>query len=1052
MANAAIQEILKPTKYRAVDTSGNNNHGQIYSGRALEFDGVSDYLTSIDSYSNTTELTIAFWMNPDDLSGTEGLIGRNSGSAANGSFSVWFTSGSVRAYVGDGSVHYTGRDGGAGHDYSDQLAEYEIPGKSTWYRIAIVYNFTGKNVKIYANGQEVANKDYTLTTDTGADIVYIGALSSSNLYAGKLSDVQFWESAWTQSDVTFDYLNPESLALNNGGTSLTESNLKLWYPMQDGHRGQQSYIMDGANTGLGDELTTNADMNPDGGGWRFNNKWESGGGEGALDNVYVSTTDPCDDPDESCFYTTFDGKQCMYLKTIGPAGNEVIDEQGIPAIAGTTYKFHIRVWVVQGELEAYHSNNNWQDNVFMSSKTTGEWEDMVLYLTADNPSSTTSGWMIGQAGTGEDVECYIDFASQKAVNDKHHATTEFLGDNLITAANAVKLASDGLTADETDATTGWTNSTTSTFDTSDAVTAHTGSKSITFSPSGNGGRITTDLNDYLTVGRTYKLSIFARHGGSGDGAYIRLASNQGLTSDTTDLVGGGVMYNTVTTFTEYTATFVHSENTRYFGVKETGSNHNGTYYIDSFYVKEVGVASGWTDADQQLDIPQTALQSYNQLAFGLNGGTGNIHYVEADPEPDFGTADFSISYSVFFNDATETIRFYSAATATTVRQLANRLMRIYISDGAGNTIDWTTVTKADVFESGKWYHIVENWNYSGSDWLNLKVYVNGEFENGTELDLSSLDGSTGLNMQGAHKFGGYSNPEHLSGAMTEIAYWKGTNLSQDKINELYNDGKILDAREHSAASTYLIHYWRNNGLAQWKDLKGSAHSTNNYYSETLLLPAGVDASRDNQGFIMNRQKDTNALNLTQGYDGTTSPDMGMMYVDLVDTQVYDVTEDRSWSFWIKRHSAVGDAGIILGGADKNFQFIAVGNNPNSNARIDIESDTNTDTAYSANESIHSKGLDAWIHVVVVADAGAISIYIDGVKIAVTSSPIADDLSLRYVGSAQPTTNHNRSFDGQIDDLLIYDRVLTDGGVSATDTAKGEIARIYNAGKRSHRND
>ena len=44
-------------------------------------------------------------------------------------------------------------------------------------------------------------------------------------------------------------------------TSLTESNLKLWYPMQDGHRGQQSYILDGANSGLGVELANFADGN-----------------------------------------------------------------------------------------------------------------------------------------------------------------------------------------------------------------------------------------------------------------------------------------------------------------------------------------------------------------------------------------------------------------------------------------------------------------------------------------------------------------------------------------------------------------------------------------------------------------------------------------------------------------------------------------------------------------------------------------------------------------------------------------------------------------------
>ena len=34
-------------------------------------------------------------------------------------------------------------------------------------------------------------------------------------------------------------------------------------------------------------------------------------------------------------------------------------------------------------------------------------------------------------------------------------------------------------------------------------------------------------------------------------------------------------------------------------------------------------------------------------------------------------------------------------------------------------------------------------------------------------------------------------------------------------------------------------------------------------TETILIPAGVDASRDNQGFLMNRQKDTNSLNLAR---------------------------------------------------------------------------------------------------------------------------------------------------------------------------------------------
>jgi hypothetical protein len=41
---ATIQTTHTPKRARALDTSGNSNHGQIYSGRALEFDGVTDYL------------------------------------------------------------------------------------------------------------------------------------------------------------------------------------------------------------------------------------------------------------------------------------------------------------------------------------------------------------------------------------------------------------------------------------------------------------------------------------------------------------------------------------------------------------------------------------------------------------------------------------------------------------------------------------------------------------------------------------------------------------------------------------------------------------------------------------------------------------------------------------------------------------------------------------------------------------------------------------------------------------------------------------------------
>ena len=67
--------------------------------------------------------------------------------------------------------------------------------------------------------------------------------------------------------------------------------------------------------------------------------------------------------------------------------------------------------------------------------------------------------------------------------------------------------------------------------------------------------------------------------------------------------------------------------------------------------------------------------------------------------------------------------------------------------------------------------------------------------------------------------GGYN----LIGSITEVSAWK-KQLSLAEVQELYNDGKALDARLHSAynstyASSDLKGYWRNNGLSSWIDLK-----------------------------------------------------------------------------------------------------------------------------------------------------------------------------------------------------------------------------------------
>ena len=290
---STIQTIETPKRARALDTSGNNNHGQIYSGRALEFDGVTDYfqhnggtvLNGVNQFNDGVAWTFATWVYFNDASGTVYLVGDD-----NANYS----------HIGLGSGYLIFRSDGADHFRwtSTKLNE------DTWYRVVIVAT-TDTTLTAYVNGVQYGStltasstaydgSNPTLTAEggtkhefTGWGMPYVSGTRKHGL-DGMMSNGQVWNAAWTAADVTYDYLNPESLALNRGGTSLTNSNLKIWYPMQDGHRGNQAYILDASNTGLGAELVSEGDFGSGGANWTVETGWTDTGGSGAWDTTGTS--------------------------------------------------------------------------------------------------------------------------------------------------------------------------------------------------------------------------------------------------------------------------------------------------------------------------------------------------------------------------------------------------------------------------------------------------------------------------------------------------------------------------------------------------------------------------------------------------------------------------------------------------------------------------------------------------------------------------------------------------------------------------------------------
>ena len=283
-----IQTIELPKKARALDTSGNNNHGQIYSGRGLEFDGVSDYLTT--GYGSglnptTADVTIALWAKPN-VTDDNIVTG------------IDHAGGATRLYVGSHSEFWDiGVQGSPWNNTTTGgvLADRKKLNINTWYRLVVV--LSGTTATMYVNGVQTISKTYSSYTFNSGFYIGNQDTDTDHAFDGKISDFQIWNATWSATDVTYDYLNPESLALNRSGTSLTNSNLKLWYPMQDGHRGQQSYILDGANTGLGDNLVTNGTFDTDASGWGSDSgaavDWQSDStllvGNDGGDNTYATT-------------------------------------------------------------------------------------------------------------------------------------------------------------------------------------------------------------------------------------------------------------------------------------------------------------------------------------------------------------------------------------------------------------------------------------------------------------------------------------------------------------------------------------------------------------------------------------------------------------------------------------------------------------------------------------------------------------------------------------------------------------------------------------------
>ena len=987
---AIIQTIQKPTRARALDTSGNNNHGQIYSGRALEFDGVNDCfqhnggtdISGVNSFADGEEWTFATWIYFRDTKFTL-FVGDDD---------------STHTHIGLHNNDYIMFRADSGDYYKFDTTQTDTSTGSnplhidTWYRLVI----TAKDniLTCYLNGVQHGSTITTSTNNTSNGTAFPGSASDFTGWGmsygsprnhgldGMMSDGQVWNSAWTADDALYDYNNPELLALNRGGTLLTNSNLKIWYPMNDGHRGQQSYILDASNTGLSDSILSNGDFSNGTTGWTFADCSGTVGtyfGESNVCKIEVTSKDTVGMYQSN--FTTIGQSYKYSFDYYIPSTNTNLDAIQLRASSSSSNK------IINSQTVA----DTWTSVYAYYTPASSSVDDVWVYL-----NSTSTGG--NDLTVGNSV--YVKNIKIEPVNGKNHATTVFKGDELITVAEDKNM----------DASNNW--------DVSSANWSIDGN-SLDYDGSGGGNTALDQTYPAFEVGRTYEMKFNT----SANDTIITIKDGDGTNT---------LVAETTYTSGTKTATFVAPATTD--GLMLTAGGSSAAFAIDWINVKELGTASGWTDADQQLDIPQTALQSYNQLAWFSGINDSHLTHVQLSGDITKNVHNSNVSYSAWVKrNVTNAQHIIFGDDGTSVQKLIRLEVDGTISIESNNNDN--TVIATLVANDTDWHHYVVTCA-SGT----TKFYQDGHLLTNTNanvmddaLTIRRLGGGTG---------------KGLEGSMTEASIWDAA-LTQAEVNELYNDGKALDALTHSNSN--LFGYWRNNGLATWKDLKGSKDGTPTNFAEIMLITAGADTTRDSQGFLMNSQRLTNSLNYYPDVGGGSNLNIGAQTKVSGSPLTEAQLEAMTVTLWLKSPDNTQTDSLVNVVIDSAAEFIVqVASNGRFRWTYEINGFSGS-ARHQTNSSVFST--DKWTFVAFALDhdadtdanrvlcyAGdednAVSLQTNaGTQTGTPTSGMEDDSM--WIGGEKAS---GRKFVGEIDDICVYSKTLT----------LAEITRNFNAGKRSHR--
>lgn len=328
--------------------------------------------------------------------------------------------------------------------------------------------------------------------------------------------------------------------------------------------------------------------------------------------------------------------------------------------------------------------------------------------------------------------------------------------------------------------------------------------------------------------------------------------------------------------------------------------------------------------------------------------------------------------------------------------------RVYIELNTDYTIDFYrgAYTTSDVtISSSEWTHVMIT-----NDGSNTNYYINGVYDK-TIAQTVTKDTQSAFYL--GRGFAGYFN-----GQLDDVRIYNRV-LSAGEISTLYKTRSV--SKRKTVSRSGLVGHWK--------------------FDDASGISATDSSGQGNTGTLNGSMTDSDWVNGKRGkaldFDGTND------YVDLGSSKTYiSSTAPFSTSFWFNAESSPNTYSVILGLKTDLTNQLQIGYSSDSNFDFHV-----IFSGQGAGSGVFSNlpSANEWHHGIITFDGvdyqatGSYKIYIDGVSQSLTSASSsggatnANAIGWRIGGVS---TNY---FKGKIDDVRIYDRVL-----SST-----EVAALYN---------